>query len=121
MKHSPSGRTRWARFSGKPAQFTFARCEADTRAVAGYLISALAFALPLAFGAIGIGRPRLFIGLGAALACIWAVALVAGRAQDGQGHHVVPIWFLLGLAALLYVLWCGGLWLGTRLKKARAN
>jgi hypothetical protein len=89
--------------------------------VAGYLISALAFALPLVFGATGIGRPRLVTVLGAALACTWAVALVAGRAQDGQGHHVVPVWFLMGLAALLYALWCGGLWLGTRLRKARAH
>ena len=48
-------------------------------------------------------------------------ALVVGRAQDGQGHHLVPVWFLAALVALLYVLWCGGLWLGTRLRKARAH
>jgi hypothetical protein len=89
--------------------------------VAGYLIAVIAFALPLGFGATGIGRPRLVIGLGAVVACGWAVALVAGRAQDGQGHHLVPVWFLAGLIALLYVLWCGGLWVGMRLRKARAH
>jgi hypothetical protein len=89
--------------------------------MAGYLIAVIAFALPLVFGATGLGRPRVVISLGAVLACAWAVALAAGRAQDGQGRQLVPIWFLLGLAALLYVVWCGGLWLGTRLRKARAH
>ena len=89
--------------------------------MAGYLISVIAFALPLAFGATGIGRPRVVIALGALLACTWAMALVAGRAQDGQGRHLVPVWFLAGLIGLLYVLWCGGLWLGIRLRKARAR
>jgi hypothetical protein len=88
--------------------------------VDGYLIAVIAFALPLSFGATGIGRPRVVIGLGALVACGWAVALVSQRAHDGQGHHLVPIWFLAGLAAILYVLWCGGLWLGMRLRKARA-
>ena len=74
-----------------------------------------------AVGATGIGRPRVIIALGGFLACTWAVALVVGRAQDGQGHHLVPVWFLAALVALLYVLWCGGLWLGTRLRKARAH
>jgi len=89
--------------------------------VAGFLISALAFALPLACGATGIGRHRIVLGLGGVLACAWAVILVAGRAQDGNGRHLVPIWFLAGLVAVLYVLWCGGLWLGPRLRKARAH
>jgi hypothetical protein len=89
--------------------------------MAGYLISALAFALPLALGANGIVRPRVIIALGGVLACTWAVALVVGRAEDGQGRHLVPVWFLAGLVALLYVLWCGGLWLGTRVRRARAH
>jgi len=88
--------------------------------VDGYLIAVIAFALPLSFGATGIGRPRVVVGLGAVVACAWAFALVTGRAQDGQGHHLVPIWFLAGLVAILYALWCGGLWLGMRLRKARA-
>jgi hypothetical protein len=89
--------------------------------VAGYLIAVIAFAVPLAFGATGLGRPRLVMGLGAVIACGWAVALVAGRAEDGQGQHLVPVWFLTGLVAVLYVLWCGGLWLGLRLHNARAR
>jgi hypothetical protein len=89
--------------------------------MAGYLISALAFALPLALGATGIVRPRVIIALGGVLACTWAAALVVGRAEDGQGRHLVPVWFLAGLVALLYVLWCGGLWLGTRVRRARAH
>jgi hypothetical protein len=88
--------------------------------VDGYLIAVIAFALPLSFGATGVGRPRVVVGLGAVVACGWAIALVTGRAHDGQGHHLVPIWFLAGLVAILYGLWCGGLWLGMRLRKARA-
>jgi hypothetical protein len=89
--------------------------------VAGYLIAAIAFALPLSVGAAGLVRPRVVIGLGAVVACGWAVALVTGRAEDGQGHHIVPVWFLASLVAILYVLWCGGLWLGLRLRSARAG
>jgi len=105
----------------KGHKFTFAGHRADTRAVTGYLISVIAFAVHLVLGATGLGRPRIFIALGAVVACTWAVALVAGRAHDSQGHHLVPIWFLAGLVGLLYGLWCGGLWLGTRLRKARAH
>lgn len=89
--------------------------------MAGYLIAVIAFALPLCVGATGLGRPRVVLGLGGVLACAWALALVAGRAQDRQGNHVVPVWFLAGLMALLYVIWCGGLWFGLRLRKARAR
>jgi hypothetical protein len=89
--------------------------------VAGYLIAVIALALPLAVGATGVARPRIVIGLGAVMAFGWAVALVTGRAQDGQGHHIVPVWFLASLVAILYVLWCGGLWLGLRLRNARTR
>jgi len=89
--------------------------------VAGYLIAVIAFALPLAVGATGLGRPKVVIGLGLVVACGWAVSLVAGRAEDGQGHDIVPVWFLASLVAILYVLWCGGLWLGLRLRNARAR
>lgn len=89
--------------------------------MAGYLIAVIAFALPLSVGATGLARSRVVIGLGALVAFGWAVALVAGRAQDGQGHHIVPVWFLASLVAILYVLWCGGLWLGLRLRNARAR
>lgn len=89
--------------------------------MAGYLIAVIALALPLAFGATGTGRPRLVIGLGAVLACISTLALIAGRARDGRGNHLVPVWFLAGLVALLYILWCAGLWLGMRLRKVRVR
>jgi type VI protein secretion system component VasK len=89
--------------------------------MAGYLIAVIAFALPLGFGATGIGRPRVVIGLGAVLACIWTFALVADRAQNEQNNQIVPVWFLASLVVLLYLIWCGGLWLGLRLRKARAH
>ena len=89
--------------------------------MAGYLIAATAFALPFAVGMTGLGRPRLVLGLGALVACGWAAVLVAGRAQDGQGNHIVPVWFLAALVAILYALWCGGLWVGLRLRRARAH
>ena len=87
----------------------------------GYLIAVIAFALPLSVGATGLARPRIVIGLGALMACGWAVALATGRAEDAQGHHIVPVWFLASLVAILYVLWCGGLWLGLRLRHARVD
>jgi len=89
--------------------------------VAGYLIAVIALVLPLSVGATGVARPKVVIGLGAVMAFGWAVALVAGRAEDGQGNHIVPVWFLASLVAILYALWCGGLWLGLRLRKARTH
>jgi hypothetical protein len=89
--------------------------------MAGYLIAVISFALPLAVGATGLGRPKVVIGLGLVVACAWSVSLVAGRAEDAQGNHIVPAWFLASLVAILYVLWCGGLWLGLRLRKARTR
>ena len=89
--------------------------------MAGYLIAVVAFALPLAVGATGLGRPKVVIGLGLVIACGWSVSLVAARAEDAQGHHIVPVWFVASLVVILYVLWCGGLWLGLRLRKARVR
>jgi len=88
--------------------------------VAGYVIAVVAFLVPLAFGATGLGRPRLVLGVGAVLSVGWIISLVARRAQDGLGHELVPVWFLGGLVVLLYVIWCGGLWLGVRLHRARS-
>jgi hypothetical protein len=88
--------------------------------VAGYVIAIVAFLVPLAFGATGLGRPRIVLTVGGALSGGWIIALLAGRAQDGRGHELVPLWFLAGLVALLYVIWCGGLWLGVRLRRARS-
>jgi len=89
--------------------------------VAGYLIACIAFGLAFFLGATGAGRPRIVLGLGAVLAFGWVVSLAANRAQDAQGHGIVPLWFLGGLVVLLYVIWCGGLWLGLRLRRARAR
>jgi hypothetical protein len=88
--------------------------------MAGYVIAVIAFLVPLAFGATGLGRPRIVLSVGAVLGFVSIVALVAGRAQDGRGHELVPLWFLAGLVALLYSIWCGGLWVGTRLRRARS-
>ena len=87
----------------------------------GYLIAGIAFSLPLVFGVSGVGRPRFVAGTGAVLAVVSAAALVAGRAEDGHGRKLVPIWFLAGLVVLLYVIWCGGLWLGLRLRRAQTD
>jgi hypothetical protein len=88
--------------------------------VAGYVIAIVAFLVPLVFGATGLGRTRIVLTVGGVLAIGWIIALLAGRAQDGRGHELVPLWFLAGLVALLYVIWCGGLWLGVRLRRARS-
>jgi hypothetical protein len=87
--------------------------------MAGYLIAAVAFALPLAFGATGLGRARMVIGVGAVLALGWLVSLAAVRAEDARGEAVIPLWLLGGLVVLLYAIWCGGFWLGTRLRRLR--
>ena len=87
--------------------------------MAGYVIAVIAFLVPLAFGASGLGRPRVVLSVGAVLGVASIIAL-AGRAQDGRGHQLVPIWFLAGMVVLLYVIWCGGLWLGTRFRRARS-
>jgi hypothetical protein len=89
--------------------------------VSGYLIGLVSFALPLAFGATGVGRPRVVLTVGGALAFASVAALVTARAEDGGGHKLVPLWFLAGLVALLYAIWCGGLWLGVRLRRARSG
>ena len=89
--------------------------------MAGYLIAAAAFALPLVFGAIGFARPRFVLAGGIVLALGSVAALSALQVEDGRGHKLVPLWFLAGLVALLYGIWCGGLWVGLRLRRARTT
>jgi hypothetical protein len=89
--------------------------------MAGYVIAALAFALPFLFGISGVGRARTVLSVGLVLAFGWVASLAASRALDADGSPVVPLWFLGGLVILLYVLWCGGLWLGLRIKRLRAH
>jgi hypothetical protein len=89
--------------------------------VAGYLIALVAFGLAFAFGTIRAVRPRVVLTVGGILAFGWAVALAAGNGVDAEGHRVIPLWFVAGLVVLLYGIWCGGLWLGLRLRRARAR
>jgi type VI protein secretion system component VasK len=89
--------------------------------MAGYLIAVVAFALPLAFGATGLGRPRMVLGVGAVLTFGWLISLAADRAEDARGEAVIPLWLLGGLVVLLYAIWCGGFWLGLRLRRLRTR
>jgi hypothetical protein len=90
--------------------------------MAGYVIAVVAFALPFVFGLTRIARPRLVLGVGAVLAFGWLVSLAAVRAQDVEaGNPSLPLWFLAGLVVLLYLIWCGGLWLGIRVRRVRTR
>jgi len=88
--------------------------------VVGYVIAAVAFVLPFAFAATGLGRPRMLLATGAVLAGGWLAALATTGPEDARGDQIVPLWFLGGLVGLLFLIWCGGLWLGVRLRRARA-
>ncbi len=85
----------------------------------GYVIAVVAFALPFAFAASGLGRPRILFGTGAVLGAAWIAALATTAPEDARGDQVVPVWFVVGLVGLLFLIWCGGLWLGVRLRRAR--
>ncbi len=87
--------------------------------MAGFLIAIVAFALPFGFGALGVGRPRVVLSVGGVLAVGWVISLAANRATDTNGEAFIPLWFLGGLVCLLYAIWCGGLWLGLRLRRIR--
>ena len=87
--------------------------------MAGFLIAVVAFALPFALASIGVGRPRVVLGVGGLLAVGWVISLAENRATDAKGNAFIPLWFLAGLVILLYAIWCGGLWLGLRLRRIR--
>ena len=90
--------------------------------MAGYLIASTAFVVAFALGATGAGRPRIVLVLGAALGFGWVVSVAIARGRDIEaGHEVAPLWLFVGLVGLLYVIWCGGLWLGLRLRRARTR
>ena len=89
--------------------------------MAGYLIAVVAFTLPLLFGLTGAGRTRMVLATGAVLALGWFLALVADQPQNRDGGAILPLWLLAGLVGLLYLLWCGGLWIGVRLRRARST
>jgi len=87
--------------------------------MAGYLIAVVAFTLPFALGVSGFGRSRIVLGVGGVLAAGWVISLAENRAKDTNGNPFIPLWFLAGLVVLLYAIWCGGLWLGVRLRRIR--
>jgi hypothetical protein len=84
--------------------------------MAGYLIAAIAAVLPFALGAFRLGRPRVVLGIGGVIAFGWLIALAM---QPPSDTAAIPVWFLAGMVILLYAIWCGGLWLGVRLRQAR--
>jgi hypothetical protein len=83
--------------------------------MAGFVIAGVAGLLPFALGMSGLGRPRVVVGVGGMLAVGWVFALAAKRSETTQ----VPLWFVGGLVILLYAIWCGGLWLGVRIRRIR--
>jgi hypothetical protein len=83
--------------------------------MAGFVIAILAAILPLLLGMFGLGRPRVVVGIGGVLAVGWVFSLAAKRTEPSD----VPLWFVCGLVLLLYAIWCGGLWLGVRLRRMR--
>lgn len=83
--------------------------------MAGFLIAAVAGALPFVLGTFGLGRARVVLVVGGIVAFGWVIALAADTAEP----RAVPLWFVAGLVALLYAIWCGGLWLGLRFRRIR--
>ena len=83
--------------------------------MAGFVIAIVAGVLPLALGMLGLGRPRVVVGIGGLVAVGWVFSLLAKRTESSE----VPLWFVGGLVLLLYAIWCGGLWLGLRLRRMR--
>ncbi len=81
--------------------------------MAGFVIAIVAGVLPFALGMLGLGRPRVVVGTGGLVAVGWVFSLLAKRTESSE----VPLWFVGGLVLLLYAIWCGGLWLGLRLRR----
>jgi hypothetical protein len=84
--------------------------------MAGFFIAALAAILPFLLGRFGLGRPLVVATVGGVLAFGWLIALAAAPAHRSAG---VPLWYVGGMVVLLYAIWCGGLWLGARLRRLR--
>ena len=84
--------------------------------MAGFLIAAVAGFVPFALGRFGFGRAFVIGAVGGALAFVWLVALAAKPPDEASE---VPLWYLGGMVVLLYAIWCGGLWLGVRMRRMR--
>jgi hypothetical protein len=83
--------------------------------MAGFLIASVSGLLPFGIGRFGLGRTVVVVAIGGVLALGWLVTLAAKPGGPGE----VPLWYLAGMVMLLYGIWCGGLWLGVRLRRMR--
>lgn len=84
--------------------------------MAGFVIAVLAGLLPFLVGRFGLGRPVVVTGVGGVLCFGWLVALAA---KPASSSNEVPLWYVGGMVILLYGIWCGGLWLGVRVRRIR--
>jgi hypothetical protein len=84
--------------------------------MAGFLIASIAGLLPFVLGRFRLGRPHIVATVGAVLALGWLIALAS---KPPSATTEVPLWYVAGLVVLLYAIWCGGLWLGVRLRRIR--
>jgi hypothetical protein len=84
--------------------------------MAGFVIAIAACLVPFALAVLGLGRLRLLV-IGGVLALAWIAATAAARPSGVSAG--APMWFLVGLVLILYAIWCGGLWLGARLRRVR--
>ena len=84
--------------------------------MAGFVIAAVAAVLPFLLGRFRLGRPLVVLGVGGVLAFGWLIALAAKPASD---TNQVPLWYPAGMVVLLYMIWCGGFFLGLRLRRIR--
>jgi hypothetical protein len=83
--------------------------------MAGFLIASITGLLPFVVGRFRLGRSWVVLAVGGVLAFGWLVALAA----KPVGTNAVPLWYVSGMVILLYGIWCGGLWLGVRLRRIR--
>ena len=83
--------------------------------MAGFLIASITGLLPFVVGRFRLGRPWVVLAVGGVLAFGWLVSLAA----KPDGTNEVPLWYVSGMVILLYAIWCGGLWLGVRLRRMR--
>jgi hypothetical protein len=82
--------------------------------MAGFVIAVAACLLPCVLGAFGLGRARVAV-IGGVLGFAWIVSMAITRTASAEP----PLWFGVGLVLLLYAIWCGGLWVGARIRRIR--
>ena len=84
--------------------------------MAGFVIAAVAGVAPFALGRFGLGRPFVIGAVGGVVGFGWLVTLAAKPPGETSG---LPLWYLCGMVALLFAIWCAGLWLGVRMRRMR--